>query len=254
MSESVKLCMHMHGRKEACYPLGISDSKGAPGLGCLLFYINLWAMIWPVDYKKGGFWEMSIKQSLSKQTRFLAKTKCVFVCACWRTVHCNSVSRSCAAEFTVILSYTLRMHTYTFIYIQILTLHIVFPSLQQPAVSKYMHIMTYTFIYQQIRSNTIWCICTYLVRIWCTYMLVSLLVYARIARICTYARHEKVLVVSLRANTCNAWRYYEIRTRYWQYTNNILANTYQIRTLFGGSKKVRIAFFMFILQVYVRIM
>ncbi len=59
----------------------------APGSGSPLFYINSWAMIWPVDYKKGGFWEMSIKQS------FLQK----------QNVHCNSVSRSCAAEFTVIL-------------------------------------------------------------------------------------------------------------------------------------------------------
>ena len=55
MSESVKLCMHMHGRKEACYPLGMCNRQGAPGLGSPLFYINSWAMIWPVDYKKGGF-------------------------------------------------------------------------------------------------------------------------------------------------------------------------------------------------------
>ena len=91
------------------------------------------------------------------QTKFLAsaKIKCVFVCACRRTVHCNSVSQSCAAEFTVILSYTVHMHTYTFIYIQIRTLHIVFPSLQQPPVNKYFHILTYTCIYQQIRSHTI---------------------------------------------------------------------------------------------------
>ncbi len=164
------------------------------------------------------------------------------MCACRRTVHCNSVSRSCAAVFTVILSYTVHIHTYTFIYIQILTLHIASPSLQQPAVSKNMHILSYTCIYLHIRSYTTWWICTYLLRIWCTYMPVSLLVYARIARICTYARHEKVLVASLRANTCNTWRYYEIRTRYWQYMNNILANTYQIRTLFLGFKKVRIAF------------
>jgi hypothetical protein len=116
-----------------------------------------------------------------------------------------------------------------------------------------MHILSYTCIYQQIRSFTNWCICTYLVRIWCTYMLVSLLVYARIARICTYARHAKVLGASLRANTCKTWRYCKIRTRYWPYTNKILANTYQIRTLFLGFKKVRIHFSMFILQVYVRI-
>ena len=46
---------HMHGRKEACYPLGMCDRQGVPGSGSPLFYINLWAMIWPVDYKKGGF-------------------------------------------------------------------------------------------------------------------------------------------------------------------------------------------------------
>ena len=59
---------HMHGHKEACYPLGMCDRQGVPGSGSPLFYINSWAMIWPVDYKKGGFWEMSIKQSfLPKQ-------------------------------------------------------------------------------------------------------------------------------------------------------------------------------------------
>ena len=47
----------MHGRKEACYPLGMCDRQGSPGTGSPLFYINSWAMIWPVDYKKDGNWE-----------------------------------------------------------------------------------------------------------------------------------------------------------------------------------------------------
>ena len=43
----------MHGRKEACYPLGVCDRHGDPasGSGSALFYINTWAMIWPVDYQ-----------------------------------------------------------------------------------------------------------------------------------------------------------------------------------------------------------
>ena len=44
----------MHGRKEACYPLGMCDRQGSPGTGSPLFYINSWAMIRPVDYNKDG--------------------------------------------------------------------------------------------------------------------------------------------------------------------------------------------------------
>jgi hypothetical protein len=43
------------GGTEACYPLGMCDRQGAPSSRSPLFYINQWAMIWPVDYKKGGF-------------------------------------------------------------------------------------------------------------------------------------------------------------------------------------------------------
>ena len=42
---------NMQGRKEACYPLGVCDRHGDPGSGSALFYINTWAMIWPVDYQ-----------------------------------------------------------------------------------------------------------------------------------------------------------------------------------------------------------
>ena len=41
----------MHGRKDACYPLGVCHRHGDPGSGSSLFYINTWAMIWPVDYQ-----------------------------------------------------------------------------------------------------------------------------------------------------------------------------------------------------------
>ena len=44
----------MHGSKDAFYPLGMCDRQGSPGTGSPLFYINSWAMIWPVDYKKDG--------------------------------------------------------------------------------------------------------------------------------------------------------------------------------------------------------
>ncbi len=44
----------MHCRKDACYPLGMCDRQGSPGTGSPLFYINSWAMIWSVDYKKDG--------------------------------------------------------------------------------------------------------------------------------------------------------------------------------------------------------
>ena len=40
----------MHGRKEACYRLGVCDRQGMIGSGSPLFYINTWAMIWPTDY------------------------------------------------------------------------------------------------------------------------------------------------------------------------------------------------------------
>jgi hypothetical protein len=43
---------NMHGSKAACYPRGVCDRQGSPGSGSPLFYINSWAMIWPVDYKK----------------------------------------------------------------------------------------------------------------------------------------------------------------------------------------------------------
>ncbi len=40
----------MHGRKDACYKLGVCDRQGEPGSGSPLFYINTWAMVWPHDY------------------------------------------------------------------------------------------------------------------------------------------------------------------------------------------------------------
>ena len=40
----------MHGRKEACYRLGVCDRQGIIGSGSPLFYINTWAMVWPNDY------------------------------------------------------------------------------------------------------------------------------------------------------------------------------------------------------------
>jgi hypothetical protein len=33
---------NMHGRKDACYPLGVCDRQGSPGSGSPLFYINFW--------------------------------------------------------------------------------------------------------------------------------------------------------------------------------------------------------------------
>jgi hypothetical protein len=41
----------MHGRRETSYPLGVCDRHGEPGSGSSLFYINTWAIIWPVDYQ-----------------------------------------------------------------------------------------------------------------------------------------------------------------------------------------------------------
>ena len=40
----------MHGRKNACYPLGVCDCQGEPGSGSPLFYINTWAMVLPINY------------------------------------------------------------------------------------------------------------------------------------------------------------------------------------------------------------
>ena len=37
-------------RKAACYEHGLCDRDGEPGSGSSLFYINLWAMIWPTDH------------------------------------------------------------------------------------------------------------------------------------------------------------------------------------------------------------
>ena len=44
----------MHGRKDVFYPLGMCNSQRSPGTGSPLFYINSWAMIWPVNYNKDG--------------------------------------------------------------------------------------------------------------------------------------------------------------------------------------------------------
>jgi hypothetical protein len=38
----------MHCRKDASYPQGVCDRQVAPGSGSPLFYINTWAMIWPL--------------------------------------------------------------------------------------------------------------------------------------------------------------------------------------------------------------
>ena len=40
----------MHGRKDACYEMGVCDRRGEPGSGSPLYYINTWAMVWPTDY------------------------------------------------------------------------------------------------------------------------------------------------------------------------------------------------------------
>jgi hypothetical protein len=40
----------MHGRKDACYERGVCDWRGEPGSGSPLYYINTWAMVWPMDY------------------------------------------------------------------------------------------------------------------------------------------------------------------------------------------------------------
>ena len=47
---------NMSGRKDACFPRGRCDGRGAPGTGSFLFYIrvNSWAMTWPTDYPAGG--------------------------------------------------------------------------------------------------------------------------------------------------------------------------------------------------------
>lgn len=45
---------NMSGRKDACFPRGRCDRRGAPGTGSFLFYINSWAMTWPTDYPAGG--------------------------------------------------------------------------------------------------------------------------------------------------------------------------------------------------------
>ena len=42
--------LSMHGRKDACYKLGVCDRQGEQGSGSPLFYINTWAMVWPNDY------------------------------------------------------------------------------------------------------------------------------------------------------------------------------------------------------------
>ena len=41
----------MHGYKGACYLLGVCYSHCNAGSSSSLFYINTWAMIWPVDYQ-----------------------------------------------------------------------------------------------------------------------------------------------------------------------------------------------------------
>ncbi len=45
---------NMHGLKDTCYPMGVCDRAGEPGSGSLLFYINSWVMIWPVNYQSIG--------------------------------------------------------------------------------------------------------------------------------------------------------------------------------------------------------
>ena len=40
----------MHGHKEACYKRGVCDRRGEPGSGSPLYYINTWAMVWPMEY------------------------------------------------------------------------------------------------------------------------------------------------------------------------------------------------------------
>ena len=69
------LLTHHHGHKDACYPLGVCDRQGSPGSGSPLFYINSWAMIWPVDYNKDGCWYLSIKHS------FFVSERKVSLCA-----------------------------------------------------------------------------------------------------------------------------------------------------------------------------
>ena len=47
----------MRDRKAACYEHGLCDRDGEPGSGSSLFYINLWAMIWPTDHGVAPGWQ-----------------------------------------------------------------------------------------------------------------------------------------------------------------------------------------------------
>ncbi len=40
----------MSRKKDSCFPRGRCYQEGRPGSGSQLYYINTWAMIWPMDY------------------------------------------------------------------------------------------------------------------------------------------------------------------------------------------------------------
>ncbi len=180
------------------------------------------------------------------------------MCSCRRTVHCSTVSLCYdAAEFTVILYCPVQIHT--FIYIQIPTMHIVLPSLQQPAVSKYMHILSYTCIYHHVRASTNWCICTYLVY-------VSVRISISICTYCTYLYVLKASKSVRRIDTCKYVQYVAILAYIDEISTQIRANIYkyiQNMYILGGVqnvKKVRIHFwcsysqYMYVLlRIYIRI-
>jgi hypothetical protein len=42
--------------KDTCFPRGKCDREGQQGSGSPLYYINLWAMIWPTDYPAATHW------------------------------------------------------------------------------------------------------------------------------------------------------------------------------------------------------
>ena len=49
--DTCTISQSMRGSKDVCYPLGVCIRHGDPGAGSSLFYINTWAMIWPVNYQ-----------------------------------------------------------------------------------------------------------------------------------------------------------------------------------------------------------
>ena len=154
----------MDARTLCMLPMGVCNRAGESSSGSPLFYINSWAMIWPVVYQSVGSWELN-----NKKHHFLCQFPCgvpKHAVTYWQRLAKHSYIRAHTGTYLHIREVHIRAHTYMRAYTCI-----------------YMHIHAYTCIYCVLFIARM---CTYMKYVYARMLYVYCAVYARICTYCTY--------------------------------------------------------------------